>query len=230
MMAMYLAAGFTTWAPPAWFVSGPGGANGIASDDVITGILVMGGGLLIVVALVVGRTSLLRQPLRLAALWTWVLSFCTVVVAGYAIEMNTVYFGAGDPKAAGATNDAVFTWLHQDIGLFLLPTLVLIMLAAERLIDHVHPGFVGWTTILGTTVTFAGGMIYVFVDPATYGFGYALTTMGLVVVGIALLATLWWGIMAARERAWRPVPMPSREVPDIKPPIPERERVPAGVR
>jgi hypothetical protein len=31
---MYLAAAFTTWPPPAWFVSGPDGANGIASDDV----------------------------------------------------------------------------------------------------------------------------------------------------------------------------------------------------
>jgi hypothetical protein len=72
MMGMYLAGGFSTWAPPAWFVSGLSGANGIALDDMITGILVMGGGLLIVVALVLGRTSLMRQPLRLAALWSWV--------------------------------------------------------------------------------------------------------------------------------------------------------------
>lgn len=230
MMGMYVVAGFSTWAPPAWFVSGAGGANGIASDDVITGILVMGGGLLVVVALVVGRTSLVGQPLRLAALWSWVLSFCTVVVAGYAIELNEAYFGAGDSTAAGAAHDAVFTWLHQDIGLFLFPALVLIMLAAERLVDHADPGFIGWTTILGTTITFAGGMIYVFVDPATYGFGYAVTTIGLLVVGVALLATLWWGIVAARERAWRPLPMPSREVPEVEPPIPERERIPAGMR
>jgi hypothetical protein len=30
---------------------------------------------------------------------SWVLSFATIVVAGYAIEMNEVYFGAGDPDA-----------------------------------------------------------------------------------------------------------------------------------
>ena len=91
MTVMYVAAAFTTWSPPAWFVSGPGGANGIASDDVITGILVMGGGLLVAAALVLERSSI-RMPVRLAAAWSWLLSFATVVVAGFAIEMNEVYF------------------------------------------------------------------------------------------------------------------------------------------
>ncbi len=201
MTAMYITAAFTTWSPPAWFVSGPDGANGIASDDVITGILVMGGGVLVAAALVMGR-RMLRRPVRLAAAWAWVLSFATVVVAGYAIELNTVYYGAGDPKAIGAANDAVFTWLHQDIGLFLLPALVLVMLAVERLINRRQdrPGMVGWTAIVGTTITFVGGLVYVFVNPTLYGPGYILSTVGLVVVGIALLATLWWGVLGAIER------------------------------
>lgn len=204
MTAMYVAAAFSTWSPPAWFVSGPGGANGIASDDVISGILVMGGGVLVAAALVIGR-QLFRRPLRLAAAWAWVLSFATVVVAGYAIEMNEVYFGAGDPKAAGAVNDAIFTWLHQDIGLFLLPAIVLVMLAVERLINTrpQRPGVIAWTTIAGTTITFIGGLVYVFVSPTLYGSGYIITTVGLVVMGIALLATLWWACLvrlSARSR------------------------------
>ena len=109
----------------------------------------MGGGVLVATVLVAGR-SLFRRPARLAA--AWVLSFATLVVAGYAIEMNEMYFGAGDPKAAGAANDAVFTWLHQDIGLFLLSTIVLVMLAVERLIKTrpQRPGVIAWTTIAGT--------------------------------------------------------------------------------
>jgi hypothetical protein len=210
MTLMYVAGGFSTWAPPTWFISGPGGANGIASDDVITGTLVMGGGLLIVAALVLGRAEILRRPVRLAALWAWVLSFATVVVAGYTIELNRAHFGAGDPTAAGAANDAVFTWLHQDIGLFLLPALVLVMLAAERLVDHDHPGLIGWTTIVGTTVAFVGGMVYVFVDPARYGAGYVISTIGLAVVGVALLATLWFGTLRAlRARAAVPPVVPA---------------------
>ena len=209
--AIYVTAGFTTWAPPAWFVSGPGGANGIASDDVISGVLVMGGGLLVAAALVVGH-SLIRRPVRLAAAWAWMLSFATVVVAGYAIEMNEVYFGAGDPKAAGAANDAIFTWLHQDIGLFLLPTIVLVMLAVELLVKHGHPSWIGWTAIIGTSITFVGGLVYVFVTPTLYGPGYVLSTVGLVVVGMALLATIWWGGLSAIERPKLrlPVPIPAQ--------------------
>jgi hypothetical protein len=221
--AMYLAAGFTTWSPPAWFVSG---ANGIASDDVISGILVMGGGVLVAAALVVGR-SLFRKPVRLAAAWAWVLSFATVVVAGYAIEMNEVYFGAGDPTAVGAANDAVFTWLHQDIGLFLLPTIVLVMLAVERLINTrpQRRGLIGWTAIVGTTITFVGGLVYVFVNPTLYGPGYIISTVGLVVVGLALLATLWWGVLGAIEHS-RHIP----QVPISAEPVPmEAEKEPITV-
>lgn len=215
MTAMYLTAAFTTWSPPAWFVSGPGGANGIASDDVITGILVMGGGVLVAAALVIGR-SLFRRPVRLAAAWAWVLSFATVVVTGYAIELNTAYFGAGDPAAGGAANDAIFTWLHQDIGLFLLPAIVLVMLAVERLINHRQrrPGLIGWTAIAGTTITFVGSLVYVFVTPTLYSPGYIIATVGLVVVGIALLATLWWGVVGAIERAKHIPPVPAQPVPE----------------
>ncbi|MEI4878520.1 hypothetical protein, partial [Klebsiella pneumoniae] len=54
---------------------------------------------------------------------------------------------------------------------------------------------------------------YVFVTPTLYGPGYILTTAGLVVVGIALLATLWWGAIGAIERA--------RQVPSVPaPPLP----------
>ena len=153
MTAMYVVMALANWSPPTMFESGP---NGIASDDIVTGILVMGGGVLVLVAFLLGRT-LIRRPTRLAAAWAWVLSFATVVVAGYAIEMNEAFFGAGDPSTAGAANDAIFTWLHQDIGLFLLPAIVLVMLAAELLVDRRKPlSWIGWSTIVGITARFRG--------------------------------------------------------------------------
>lgn len=211
MAGIYITAAVSAWTPPAWFVNGAGGANGIASDDVITGILVMGGGLLVIAGFLAGGT-LIRRPARLAAAWAWVLSFATVVVAGYAIEMNEIYFGAGDPHAAGAAKDAVFTWLHQDIGLFLLPAIVLIMLASELLIDRKHLGWIGWTMTIGTTILFVGSMIYVFVTPVLYGSGYAITVIGLLVVGFALLLTLWWGAIGRpRHEQERISPAPPAE-------------------
>ncbi len=201
MTAMYVWSAFANWPTPTWFVSGPNGINGIASDDVVTGILVMGGGVLVLVAFLLGGT-LIRKPTRLAAAWSWFLSFATVVVAGYAIEMNTAFFGAGDQSAAGAANDAVFTWLHQDIGLFLLPAIVLVMLAAELLIDRSKRlSWIGISTIAGITILFGGSMIYVFVTPSLLSSpGYIISTLGLLVVGIALLMTLWWGAIGQTRR------------------------------
>lgn len=116
----------------------------------------------------------------------------------------------------------------------MLPAIVLVMLAAERLIDHRSPGFIGLTTIVGTTIAFVGGMVYVFVDPAIYGVGYAISTIGLLVIGIALLATLWYGVLNAARPA-EPAKLPesplARTAPlwpprPAEPAAPEREKVP----
>ncbi len=197
MTVMYLAMGFTAWGPPTLFTSADG-TNGIAGDDIVTGVFVMLGGLLVLLPVVFGSTrarAVAGHPVRIASAWSWVLSFVTVAVAGYAIELNTSYFGAGDPAAPGAANDAVYTWLHQDIGLFLLPALVLVMLAVERLVAPRHRDAIGWATIAGTTVTFLGGMVFVFVNPALHGPGYDISTVGLLIVGLALLATMWYGAL-----------------------------------
>lgn len=196
MSYVYVRAGFSTWAPPAWFTS-HGGTNGIASDDVITGVFVMFGGLLVVGSLAVGKlASLARLPVRAAAVWSWVLSFATVTIAGYSIELNETYFGAGEPHAKGATKDAVFTWLHQDLGLFLLPTLALVTVVVERLVARRHHGLIGRALIIGTSVGFIGSVVYVFVNPALHGPGYVITSIGLAIVGATLLATIWWGAIA----------------------------------
>ena len=197
MTVMYAAMAFTSWGPPTLFQSADG-TNGIAGDDIITGVFVMLGGLVALIAVVVGNghaQELVRRPVRIAALWSWAALFATVVVAGYSIELNTSYFGAGDPKAAGAANDAVYTWLHQDLGLFLMPAMVLVMLAVARFVMPRHQDLIGWGAIIGTTVTFIGGMIFVFVNPALHGPGYDVSAVGLVVIGLAVLGTMWYGAL-----------------------------------
>ena len=200
MTIMYVVMAFTAWGPPNLFTTA-NGANGIAGDDIVTGLFVMLGGLVTLAAVVGGYVrehGVAHAPVRLAALWSWILLFSTVVVAGYAIEENEVFFGAGD-KAPGAANDAVFTWLHQDIGLFLLPALIIVMLAVARFVLPRYQGHIAWAVAIGTTITFIGGMIFVFVNPALHGPGYDVSTVGLLIVGIALLATLWYGAVTARE-------------------------------
>ncbi|HYA00158.1 MAG TPA: hypothetical protein VEK76_07375 [Candidatus Binatia bacterium] len=191
---MYLAMGFTTWGPPTLFQSGAN--NGIAGDDIVTGMTVMLGGLVTLVSLAAGRG--LFRPLRVAAATAWMASFATVVVGGYLIELHESFFGQGDPKAAGAANDAVFTWLHQDVGFFLLPTVVLIMLVVQRYIEPRLRARLAATTAAGITVTFIGAMLWVFSDPSLHGPGYVVTLAGLCVLGAALVASAWFGLLERR--------------------------------
>ncbi|HEX9098246.1 MAG TPA: hypothetical protein VF956_02020 [Candidatus Dormibacteraeota bacterium] len=199
MAVFYVVTGITTWAPPDSIATFGQDPNTIPLDDVITGVLVMGGG---VVAAAAFLPTLLKAPVRFAAAWTFVLATATVAVAGYTIELNTSHFGAGDQTAAGAASDAIFTWLHQDIGLFLLPTMLVVMLAVELLAaNHGRADWIGWTTIAGTTLLFAGGMFWVFVNPALYGPGYYLSTAGILITGAAVLGTMWHGGLAAARRS-----------------------------
>lgn len=191
MAAFYIATGFTTWAPPAAIAQVGSDPNVIPLDDLITGILVMGGGIVAALAL---AATYFKVPLRLAAVWSFVLAVATVAVAGYAIELNTSFFGAGDPRAGGAAGDAIFTWLHQDLGLFLLPTLLLVLITADRLVPHrAQREVIGITALAGSTALFAGGMLWVFVDPTLFGVGYLVSAIGAAVTGIAALSTIWYG-------------------------------------
>jgi hypothetical protein len=200
MTVLYVAMGFTTFDPGMYFTSADG-TNGIAGDDIVTGLTVMLGGVLTMLSFAfLARSkaeSLLGHPVRLAAVWSWILSFVTVVVAGYAIELNETFFGAGG-NAPGAANDSVYTFFHQDIGLLLMPALVLVMLVVERFVAGRYHGRIAWTAILGTTITFVGGAIFVFVNPAIHGPGFDVSSVGLVLVGVALLATMWYGAVHSR--------------------------------
>ena len=186
--AIYVAGAVSQYAPPNYF------NDNIPGDDLVSGVLVMGGGIVALLG-VAGLRSIVHRPLTFATVWAFVLSVATVAAAGYAVEMNEGFFGAGDAGAAGATNDAIFTWFHQDVGLFLLPTVVLVMLVVQVLIGTRDTGWIGWFATAGTTALFAGGMVWVFVDSNLYGPGYWLSTLGLLVVGTAVLGTLYHGVV-----------------------------------
>lgn len=206
---IYVAMGLFGWQPPLVFQSG-GGANGLLLDQVVLGLTVMLGGGVTIIALAVGRGA--HHPLRIAAAWTWSLSFATVVLAGFAIELDETHFGAGALGAAGAASDAVFTWIHQDIGLFLFPALVLVSVVAERYLAEREQERITWPLMVGTAITFIGAMLWVFVDPALHGPGYAVCSVGLATLGVALLMTVLGGLRggaAAPRAAWLRSPSPS---------------------
>jgi hypothetical protein len=204
--AIYIAGVISQYAPPNFF------NDNVPGDDLVSGVLVMGGGIVALLAVANLRT-IFELPLRFATVWTFILSVATVAAAGYAVEMNEGFFGAGDPKAAGAAGDAIFTWFHQDVGLFLLPTIVLVMLVVQLLVGTRQAGWIGWFATVGATALFAGGMLWVFVDSNLYGPGYWLSTLGLIVVGAAILGTLYNGMVGHEKMPAAPTIAPRLPLP-----------------
>ena len=187
---MYVWAGFTSWVIPALFTNS-NGVNGVAADDLVTGFAMFG----LLLSLTGALLSKATKPLLpvLAATWGWTLTTLLVIATGYWIEYHETHFGVGNPSAPGAASDNIFTWFHQDVGLFLFPVMTVVMLITARYVLPKHQGPIAWASIVGSTVLFAGGMIYIFVDQAPHGTGYVLSTIGLLVIGAAFLGTVWWG-------------------------------------
>jgi hypothetical protein len=188
--AVYVAAGFTSWVIPTWFQSAHG-TNGLASDDLATG-LGMIGGFVALLSLVVGRVTRPLLP-AVAAAWSWLMMVGLVVATGYWIELHEVAFSSGGK--AGQMSDAIFTWFHQDIGLFLFPLMTAVMIVTARLVLPKRQDTIALAAIAGTTLLFAAGMVYLFADQAIRGPGYVLATIGLLVTAGTFLSSIWWGLV-----------------------------------
>jgi hypothetical protein len=198
MTAGYVAMAATSWSVPTLFQSADG-TNGVAGDDILTGVLVMGGGLLalwpIVARALAPAHARLGWLFPFAAAWAWTGVVLGVVIAGFWIELHETFFGAGSASARGAANDAIFTWLHQDVGLFLLPALIAVLLAADRLAAHRYQGVIGWSAIGAVALLLLGGGVWVFVNPALHGTGYLLSTVGMALLGISIATTIAAGLI-----------------------------------
>lgn len=204
--AIYVAGAVSQYAPPNFF------NDNIPADDLVSGVLVMGGGIVALLSTARLRT-IFHRPVTLATVWAYVLSVATVAAAGYSVEMNEGFFGAGDQAARGAAGDAIFTWFHQDVGLFLLPTIVVVMLVVQLLIAQHEADWIGWFVVGGTTALFAGGIVWVFIGSSLLGPGYWLSTAGLLVVGAAVLGTLYHG--AFRRKELREAPPVGARLPHV---------------
>jgi hypothetical protein len=103
MTAAYVAMAATSWAVPTLFQSA-NGTNGVAGDDILTGVLVMGGGLLAVWP-IVGRAlapahARFGRVFPLAAAWAWtgtVLGAVTLLLLGGGVWVfvNPALHGTG---------------------------------------------------------------------------------------------------------------------------------------
>ena len=209
MTIIYVVGGFTTLQPPTLFTFGPGAVNGIAGDDLVTGVFVMLGGLITLSALLFQHAQEgSRRLLHWAQIWAYSVTIVTVVVAGYAIELNEQYFGAGNPKAPGAQADRIFTFWHQDFAFFMIPAIILVLVIAERYLPRSQDrNFLGRGLIAGSTLAFLGGLLYVFVDPHLYGIGFYVAAAGFLVIAY-MVARTWWTLLTQPVQSAKAVGKP----------------------
>lgn len=189
MTIIYVVAAFTPAQPPTLFAFGPHGVNGLAGDDLVTGLGVMVGSTIALIAL--GLAPLEDSTVRWAAAVFSALILLTVVGAGYYIEMNEATFGAG-ATAPGSASDAIFTFWHQDFAFFTVPTVMIILLVVHRLVAS--PAVrrqIAAFMVSGGGVAFLGGMAYVFMDPGRTGIAFDVTAVGFVGLVVGLIRTVW---------------------------------------
>ncbi|MCL5672003.1 MAG: hypothetical protein JRM97_07845 [Nitrososphaerota archaeon] len=182
---IYWASGVGNFSIPSLLTSGPGGINGVAEDDLVTGFVGLGAVFVLIALLmhaVGARTrdgrSLIRDPLFLSVIAAWVIIYLVIPVTGYYIEFNESFY-----SAAGAGFDAAFTRFHNDFAFFLLPALVTTALVFET------SGMEGkarrWTGYL-----YLSGMMIAFV----FGEAYAMVTLDPLELYLAAFGGLLMGL------------------------------------
>ncbi|NOY68070.1 MAG: hypothetical protein GXP53_01050 [Deltaproteobacteria bacterium] len=118
---------------PAVFISGHHGENGLALDDLILG-MVLSGGALLLFGLAFFHDKNNPQSihhLRSALFINWLCGFIGSVFIGYYIEFHETFFGGGELPAPGAANDLAFIRAHLLYSFMFLPLVFILILAID---------------------------------------------------------------------------------------------------
>jgi len=128
MTYVYIISSFGTYVIPTLFAFGPGGMDGLADDDTLTGI-VGWGALISIVGLYYAAKSEKNGESRLvvlAELFVWLATMAVMVGVGYAIEFNEAFFGFATPGVPpnggpGYLYDMAYTNGHLLYAFFMMP-------------------------------------------------------------------------------------------------------------
>ena len=191
MSSLYWISTFGTYVIPAVFVSGAGGANGLALDDTQTGLIGIGAIIAIVGLVKTLDSAKGGKYIQIATMGTWVGAVAAMFGIGFLIEFNEVYYGFGDPtQGAGALYDQAFSdghllyiFLMLIIGATFFVTLYYYGKTAEKSLRL--PAYFG---ISGIVLGFVGLQVYV-IDLSWYveAIGLWLLFLSFVAVAIPIL-------------------------------------------
>jgi hypothetical protein len=174
------------FAPPALFVSGPEGVNGMAGDDTVMTITALGAMIVLIplaLAKLDGKSSW-KDGVRLALLGTWIAAVINSVLEGFYIELNADVFGS-----TMSANHEVFKNVNPMFGIFTLTALALVLLAVDYYeVRGMLRRATGWLAGVGLIAATLGTSLWTFLDPSIAGFPYWLYIVGIFVMGVSALA------------------------------------------
>lgn len=203
---VYTVSGFSPANPPLLLQHGPDAVNALAGGDLIVAI-----GVFLGAAIALFGFSLEG----LADGWTrWSPTLLTVLVLitvgglGSYVDWNTSRYGMGALAAPLGRYAAAFAWFHWDFSVLVIPA-VLTWFLAMRVVapgkeGAQRPSASSALVMLGTGITFVGGLFYLFASPNPEGAAFVVAAVGLAVIAVGIVL----GIVAtASQRNVRAHPM-----------------------
>ncbi len=209
---VYLYSAIANYNIPILFAAGPGGVNGLAMDDALTGVVALGSIIVLIGLAGMGwdgpagrRVGSWLDPLRGPLLFSWVVAVASIAGFGYPIEFHETYYGAGTPGVPpaggpGWRQDLAFTRAHLLLGFFLMPVLATVLLSLvywreQGNLQAQHPLRVTWIPWLaygGMALCLVGQGLWVATGTQSwlYFLGWGLTVLAVAAVALAQ-AQLW---------------------------------------
>lgn len=179
MTFMYEVAGFggPSMQSPVYFLdpksvaAGPG-PSGMVLVDMVTGIGVMIGGLIIIGAIYLGKNANVKvsdsvEKTIKTIFYIWLFLVAMMPGMGYFIEMNSLKYKQ-ELEIAGIS----YGFVHQDVGFFLYPALVGLLIFIQHLLPAKDLIKVNRLILIGVLLTFIGMMLYVILEPNYFGPGF----------------------------------------------------------
>ncbi len=203
------AVGFLNYEPPTLFTGGPGAVNGMAGDDAVMTVILLGA-VLVATALVWERAAR-RDAVTVLFAATWLAVLLVNVVAGFYIELHEDVF-----QGSAAAKDAAFAAAHPITGIFLIPAIAIgLLLVSYYRIEGRARRVAACAFGTGLAAAVAGTTLWTFADPSKEGAAFWIYIAGLAVSYLAIVFAALTIRAAAVHRYERSVP-PS-EVPLMSP-------------
>ncbi len=190
-MGMALLVGFSNWPGdlPPEVASMPLFPSFIAVNDAVDFVFLILGGILLFVALLIASGRLQG--------WKIPSGISIRVLPLLMLVMFTVVTAATEPEDGSVLGAPTLAWLRLFIAFYLTMLVVLVVVLAERLLGDRYQLRIGWTVTVGSLLTFAGVMIYLYT--AVYATGY-ITVAGLLLIGYYFVTTAWRGLTAGSSK------------------------------